>query len=52
MENYKKRKILFNNSLLDKIVNSILITEQEKLNFLKYISYLTKDEQKELSLLV
>ncbi|MFA5917666.1 MAG: hypothetical protein WC850_05535 [Candidatus Gracilibacteria bacterium] len=53
MEKYnKKRKILFDNTLLDKIVNSIIITEQEKLNFLKYLAYLTSEEKKELSLLV
>lgn len=53
MKNYnKKRKILFDQTLLDKIVNSIIITENEKLYFLKYIAYLTNKEKKELSSLV
>lgn len=53
MKNYnKKRKILFDNTLLDKIVNSIIITENEKLYFLKYIAYLNGTERKELYNLV
>jgi hypothetical protein len=53
MKNYnKKRKILFDNTMIDKIVNSIIITEYEKLYFLKYVAYLTSKEKKELSLLV
>lgn len=53
MRNYnKKRKILFDNTLLNKIVNSIIITEYEKLYFLKYIAYLTSKEKKELGSLV
>lgn len=53
MKNYnKKRKILFDKNLLDKIVNSIIITEQEKLYFLKHIVYLTGNEKKELYNLV
>ncbi|MDD3302840.1 MAG: hypothetical protein PHN31_04730 [Candidatus Gracilibacteria bacterium] len=53
MKNYNKKKnFLVDNSLLDKIVNSLLLTEQEKLNFLKYISYLTSKEKRELYKLV
>ncbi|MBB1565230.1 hypothetical protein HG430_004265 [Candidatus Gracilibacteria bacterium] len=43
------RKINFDNKILDKISDSLKITEEEKLNFLKYIAYLTPSEQKELA---
>jgi hypothetical protein len=33
----KKAKIIIDGSILDKIVNSIILSEQEKLNFMKYI---------------
>lgn len=53
MKNYnKKRKILFDHTLIDKTVNSLIITEYEKLYFLKYIAYLTSKEKKELASLV
>lgn len=53
MKNYNKKwKILFDKNLLDRIVNSIIITEQEKLYFLKYVAYLTSNEKKELYNLV
>lgn len=42
------KKINFNNEILDKIANSLKITENEKVSFLKYVSYLTNSEQKEL----
>lgn len=35
--------------ILDKIANSLKITENEKLSYLRYISYLTVSEQKELA---
>lgn len=38
-----------NNEILDKIANSFKITENEKMSFLRYISYLTVSEQKELA---
>lgn len=43
------KKIILNNELLDKIVNSYKITETEKISFMKYVSYLTKSEQRELA---
>jgi hypothetical protein len=53
MKNYnKKSKILFDNTMLDKIVNSVIISEQEKMNFIKYLAYLTSKEKKELATLV
>jgi hypothetical protein len=53
MKNYnKKSKILFDNTMLDKIVNSVIISEQEKMNFIKYLAYLTRKEKKELATLV
>ncbi|GEM_PF-1170205 len=42
------KKINFNNKVLDKISNSKQIGDNEKLNFLKYVSYLSKSEQLEL----
>lgn len=54
MKNYNKNRKLQikDNTLLDQIANSIILTEQEKLNFLKYIAYLTKEESQELSKLI
>lgn len=46
------KNIKLDNEILDKISNSLQITEVEKINFLKYISYLTLSEQKELSTLL
>lgn len=43
------RTIKVNNQILDKIANSMEITEKEKISFLRYISYLTVSEQKELA---
>lgn len=51
-KNMKKIKFNLNNEILDKITNSFRITENEKISFLKYISYLTVSEQKELSKLL
>lgn len=42
------KKIILNSDVLDKIANSLKITQEEKLNFLKYVAYLTKTEQQEL----
>ena len=48
----KKAKIIIDWSILDKIVNSIILSEQEKLNFMKYIWYMTKNEKKELASII
>jgi hypothetical protein len=48
----KKAKIIVDWSMLDKIVNSIILSEQEKLNFMKYIWYMTKSEKKELASII
>jgi len=48
----KKSKIIVDWSILDKIVNSIILSEQEKLNFMKYISYMTTWEKKELASII
>lgn len=42
------KNIKINNEILDKIANSVKITEKEKISFLRYVSYLTASEQKEL----
>jgi hypothetical protein len=38
--------------LKTKILNSIILTKNEKENFLKFIWYLTKDERETLLLLI
>jgi len=48
----KKAKIIIDGSILDKIVNSMILSEQEKLNFMKYIWYMTKNEKKELASII
>ena len=48
----RKSKIYIENSILDKIVNSCKITENEKIKYLKYIWYLTIQEREELANLV
>lgn len=48
----KKAKIIVDWSILDKIVNSIILSEQEKLNFMKYIWYMTTNEKQELASII
>ncbi len=48
----KKSKIIVEWSILDKIAKSNILTQAEKLNFLKYIWYMTSDEKKKLSALI
>ena len=48
----KKSKIIINSSILDKIVNSVILSEKEKLNFMKYLAYMTSSEQKQLASLI
>ena len=53
MKNYKnKTKIVIDNYLLNKISNSFVLNENEKLNFLKYLAYLTENEKRQLCNLV
>ncbi len=47
-----KSKIIIDKDILEKIVDSKKMEEWEKNNFLKYIWYMTKKEQKELSLII
>lgn len=42
------KKVNIDNKVLDSIVNSLKITESEKIVYLRYVSYLTLTEQKEL----
>jgi len=48
----KKAKIIIDWSILDKIVDSIILSEQEKLNFMKYIWYMTRNEKQELASII
>ena len=48
----KKSKIIVKWSILDKIAKSNILTQAEKINFLKYIWYMTTKEKKELSAII
>ncbi len=48
----KKSKILVDASLLNKIAHSDRISEVEKINFLKFVGYMTSEEKSELAMLV
>ncbi len=45
-----KSKIIIDPFILNKISNSTELSDTEKINFLKYIWYLTKSERRELAL--
>ena len=47
-----KAKIIVDWSILNRIVKSIILTEKEKLNFLKYIWYMTSNEKRELASII
>lgn len=48
----KKSKIRVKGTLLDAIADSDLLKDFEKISYLKYVWYLTPDEQSELEALV
>jgi len=48
----KKSKIIVEWSILDKIAKSNILTQAEKLNFLKYIWYMTNEEKRELATII
>lgn len=48
----EKARIIADVSILDKITNSTKMGDIEKLNFLKYIWYMTEQERQELSLII
>ena len=48
----RKAKIIIEWSILDKIANSVMLSDNEKLNFLKYIWYMTWDEKIQLAKLI
>ncbi len=48
----KKAKIIIDWSILDKIVNSIILSENEKLNLMKYIWYMTIREKQKLASII
>ncbi|NVP17413.1 hypothetical protein HUU51_01720 [Candidatus Gracilibacteria bacterium] len=43
-----KQQIKVDGKVLDKIASSEIMTESEKLSFMKYVGYMTNSEQKEL----
>lgn len=43
-----KQQIKVDDKVLDKIASSEIMTESEKLSFMKYVWYMTNSEQKEL----
>ncbi|MDD2870716.1 MAG: hypothetical protein PHS49_01900 [Candidatus Gracilibacteria bacterium] len=45
----KKSKIQIEPFILNKITDSYLLTDVEKINFLKYVGYMTLSEKRELS---
>lgn len=47
-----KNKVLIEPNIRQRIANSTLLSEYEKNNFLRFISYLTKEEKDELLLMV
>lgn len=48
----KKCKIKLETSLIDKIASSHSLSQNEKLQFLKYVGYMTQSEKKELEILI
>lgn len=44
----KKSKIEISANILDRVAGSKVLSEQEKLNLLKYVGYLTYNEQQTL----
>lgn len=47
-----KKSIIIDNDLIDAIANSLKMGDKEKMNFLKYIWYMTFSERKELLTLI
>jgi hypothetical protein len=47
-----KAKIIIEWSILDKIANSSILSDNEKLNFLQYIWYMTWKEKLQLAKLI
>jgi hypothetical protein len=48
----KKAKIIVDWSMLDNIVNSMILSETEKLHFMKYVWYMTTNEKQELASII
>ncbi len=44
----QKQEIKIDGKILDKIASSEVMTDSEKLSFMKYVGYMTTSEQKEL----
>ena len=47
-----KKNFIIKWSILDKIANSVVLSQKEKLNFLKLVWYMTQKEQAELVTLI
>ena len=45
----KKNKIIIDSFILNKISNSDILSNIEKIHFLKYVWYMTNSERKELA---
>ncbi|MDP2090528.1 MAG: hypothetical protein Q8K30_02920 [Candidatus Gracilibacteria bacterium] len=48
----RKSKIIIDSFVLDKIAQSNELTDNEKINFLKYVGYMTLSERRELSQII
>ncbi len=48
----KKSKIIISETILDRVAQSEIISEAEKLRLLKYVGYMSYDEQQELCTLI
>lgn len=48
----RKSKFLIESLVLDKISQSNVLTDNEKINFLKYVGYMTLSEKRELTLII
>ncbi|MDD3144614.1 MAG: hypothetical protein PHV23_00725 [Candidatus Gracilibacteria bacterium] len=44
----KRRNIKIDGKILDKISSSEVMTDSEKMSFMKFVGYMTTSEQKEL----
>ena len=48
----KNTKLIVEWNILDKIANSTKMDDSQKIDFLKYIWYMTREEKRELTLII
>ena len=48
----KKAKIIVDWSILNRIIKSVILSEKEKLTFMKYIWYMTQNEKRQLASII